>query len=157
MGLRGLYLCNSSRILCLIDNDRRPSIKRWFVREESQVSLISNHHHQSISSRSLLNMQHIDLIQVLKDVLSGKQRIVSHPGTGQYQATSESASSTSACGLAALNCARIVFQYQNSTDAKTHRHPEYSCGQSENEVHDEGSCLFHCILSRRVAEVSDLF
>jgi hypothetical protein len=106
--------------------------------------------HQSLACHSL-TMQQLDLTQVLEEVLTGKQRIISHAGTGQYQATSESASvGTSACGLAALNCARVVFQYQDSRDSNKPCH----CGQSEHEMHDEGRCLLYRTLSHRAAEVS---
>ncbi len=101
-------------------------------------------------------MQQLDLTQLLEEVLKGEQRIVSHAGTGQYQATSESASvGTSACGLAALNCARVVFQYQVSRDSNKPCH--HDCGQSEHEMHDEGRCLLYRTLSHRAAEVSVLW
>ena len=54
-----------------------------------------------------------DLSKIQDAVLAGQQRIVSYPGTGQYQGASQSNSTgIASCGLAALNCARIAFQLQ---------------------------------------------
>jgi hypothetical protein len=45
----------------------------------------------------------------ISEILSGAQHIVSFPGQSQYAAGS---GGTSACGLAAFNCARIVFRHE---------------------------------------------
>ncbi len=95
-------------------------------------------------------MEKDNIIGVFEDILVGKQRIVSHPGTGQYIATSESTSvGTSACGLAALNCARIAFQYQDLVG----REPCSLC-QQQKRKHDKGRCLFDRILSPQASDVS---
>jgi hypothetical protein len=94
----------------------------------------------------------MELTQVLDNVLAGKQQIVSHDGTGQYQAISESTSiGTSSCGLAALNYARKVFQlYHQATN-------DYSCcGIDKTDskvVHDKDRCLLYRCLSRQTIEV----
>lgn len=88
------------------------------------------------------NMQ---LTEVLENVLAGKQQIVSHDGTGQYQATSESTSvGTSACGLAALNCARKAFRLYQDPD-------DNCCWTDKTVVHDK-DLLCRC-LSRQTTEV----
>lgn len=53
--------------------------------------------------------------ELLRDVRRGQQRIVSHAQVSQYQTQQDSDDdqrpiSNSACGLAALNCARLLFQ-----------------------------------------------
>ena len=93
----------------------------------------------------------MELIKVVENVLAGKQEIVSHDGTGQYQATSESTSvGTSACGLAALNCAKQVFRlYQDPDDNSC-------CGTDKTDskvVHDRDRCLLYRCLSRQATEV----
>lgn len=89
----------------------------------------------------------MELTRFFDDLLAGRQQIVSHDGTGQYQATSKSTSiGTSSCGLAALNCARKVFQlYQYPDD----------CGldHGSEEVHDKDLCLLYRCLSRQSTEV----
>ncbi|TFK66840.1 hypothetical protein BDN72DRAFT_127511 [Pluteus cervinus] len=42
----------------------------------------------------------------LKDIMNGKEVVVSHPGSSQYMSQGNG---SSACGLAALNCVRLVF------------------------------------------------
>lgn len=94
-------------------------------------------------------MQKDNLLEVFEDILVGKQRIVSHPGSGQYMATSESTSvGTSACGLAALNCARVAFQYQDVAERET-----CSLCQQQKRRHDKGRCLFDRILSPQASDV----
>ena len=95
-------------------------------------------------------MEKDSLIVAFENILVGKQTIVSHPGSGQYIATSESTSvGTAACGLAALNCARIAFQYQDVAEQETCR----SC-QQQKRRHDKGRCLFDRILSPQTSDVS---
>ena len=85
---------------------------------------------------------------LLKDILDGKQRIVSHVGT-----TSESTSAfqvgTSAC--LSLNCARVAFQYQDVSE----RNPS-SCNvcKRQKRPHDKVLCLFDGILSPQASDVS---
>jgi hypothetical protein len=43
--------------------------------------------------------------ELVKTILKGRQQVVSHSGTSQYA----TGSGLAACGLAALNCARIVL------------------------------------------------
>lgn len=45
----------------------------------------------------------------LETLRSGATQIISHAGAGQYQI-----GSPSACGLASLNCARILFEREAS-------------------------------------------
>ncbi|KAF8076176.1 hypothetical protein FPV67DRAFT_1406946 [Lyophyllum atratum] len=46
---------------------------------------------------------------VLDQVFIGKQHIISHDGVSQYQKRHASGAGLSACGLAALNCVRLIF------------------------------------------------
>jgi len=48
-----------------------------------------------------------DIEDIVAEVLQGKQRIISYPHTGQY---GPDGTGRSACGLAALNCARILLK-----------------------------------------------
>ncbi|KAF8967727.1 hypothetical protein BDZ97DRAFT_1656009 [Flammula alnicola] len=59
-----------------------------------------------------------DLNKVLEEVLEGKQQVISYPGTSQYQVRSgsEATGIVSACGLAALNCARTIFRLQEESE-----------------------------------------
>lgn len=93
------------------------------------------------------NCSNMELTRVLGDLFAGQQQIVSHDGTGQYQAISESTSiGTSSCGLAALNCARKVFRLYQFPD---------DCGLNHDSevVHDNDLCLLHRCLLRQTTEV----
>lgn len=43
--------------------------------------------------------------ELVKTILQGREQVVSHPGTSQYG----TGAGLAACGLAALNCARIAL------------------------------------------------
>ena len=103
-----------------------------------------------LHNNRLLNME---AIEVVGSVLAGQQQIVSHDGTGQYQATSDSTSvGTSACGLAALNCARKLFGLSQDP------HNDSCTDKTElNVVHDKDRCFLYRFLSRQAIEVSWIY
>lgn len=72
---------------------------------------------------------------VLQEISLGKQKIVAHNGVSQYRPLGIGGG-MSACGLAALNCARIVF------------------GKEDEGV--TGNNLLHDLLTRQTAEVCDV-
>ena len=47
---------------------------------------------------------------IVRSVLGGTEEIVCHDGTQQYGDSGRGITGTSACGLAALNFARVIFQ-----------------------------------------------
>jgi hypothetical protein len=63
----------------------------------------------SMQSGSQQNNSGPDVKSILRQVFLGNQQIVSHVGVSQFQASGSAGTGRSACGLAALNCARIVF------------------------------------------------
>lgn len=77
----------------------------------------------------------IDFDFVLQEISLGKQQIVAHNGVSQYRPLGVGGG-MSACGLAALNCARIVF------------------GKEEEGV--TGNNLLRDLLARQTAEVCDV-
>ena len=75
-----------------------------------------------------------DVKSILQQVFLGNQQIVSHAGVSQFQASDSTGTGRSACGLAALNCARTVFD------------------KEERGIRDES--LLHEVLMRETAEVN---
>ncbi|KAF9525382.1 hypothetical protein CPB83DRAFT_859743 [Crepidotus variabilis] len=89
-----------------------------------------------------------DTETILEEVLSNKQRIVSHIGSGQYNVSSgtnkfSTSTSISACGLAAMNCARLLFQ--QAEEMKEHC---TWCGKRDGEHREDGGrCLVDAMLA----------
>jgi hypothetical protein len=71
-------------------------------------------------------MTQLDLVGT---ILQGQEQVVSHPGTSQYG----TGAGLAACGLAALNCARIIL------------------GKEEEGIRNEA--LLRDIVSRETTEV----
>ena len=65
-------------------------------------SRMASHLHDSSQKRAL----DIDIYSITRSVLDGNEHVVSHEGTSQYN---REGSGAAACGLAALNFARVVF------------------------------------------------
>jgi hypothetical protein len=78
----------------------------------------------------------LDINSILQQVFLGNQQIVSHVGVSQFRTSNSAGTGRSACGLAALNCARTVFE-------KEHRGIR-------------GERLLHEVLTRETAEVNTL-
>jgi hypothetical protein len=60
-------------------------------------------------------LDRVDLNKILTQVIDGKQQIISYAGTSQYHVQDignpgSERTTISACGLIALNCARMVFR-----------------------------------------------
>jgi len=51
----------------------------------------------------------------VRNVLGGTEEIVCHPRTHQYGASGRGITGVSACGLAALNFARIIFEKEQAS------------------------------------------
>ena len=75
-----------------------------------------------------------DINSILQQVFLGNQQIVSHVGVSQFQTSDNAGIGRSACGLAALNCARTVF------------------GKEDSGI--KGEELLHEVLTRETAEVN---
>ena len=60
---------------------------------------------------------HLTPDRLVQEVLDGTEHIISRPGTSQYG----DRRGVSACGLACLNLARIVFQKEHEHDVDTLR------------------------------------
>jgi len=73
-----------------------------------------------------------DIHSILQQVFLGNQQIVSHVGVSQFQTSDNAGTGRSACGLAALNCARTVF------------------GKEDRGI--KGEELLHEVLTRETAE-----
>lgn len=70
---------------------------------------------------------------VVRKILGGSEHVISHPGASQY---TQPGGGASACGLAALNCARVVL------------------GKEQHGMHDEA--LLQNIMSLETAEVRQI-
>jgi hypothetical protein len=57
---------------------------------------------------------------IVQRVLGGKEEIVCHGGTHQYGGSGRGITGVSACGLAALNFARIVFEKEQESTRDEH-------------------------------------
>ena len=75
-----------------------------------------------------------DINSILQQIFLGNQQIVSHVGVSQFQTSDNAGIGRSACGLAALNCARTVF------------------GKEDGGI--KGEELLHEVLTRETAEVN---
>lgn len=65
---------------------------------------------QKENARTVDSSDGPDNRSVVQQVFLGTQQVVSHAGVSQFQRSDDSGTGRSACGLAALNCARTVFQ-----------------------------------------------
>ncbi|KAF5388163.1 hypothetical protein D9615_000203 [Tricholomella constricta] len=97
-----------------------------------QDSEMSSMGHRQGKRREQGEQAGTDVNSVLDQVFFGKQEIISHDGVSQYQKRRSPSAGRSACGLAALNCARLIFGKEDGGLA--------------------GEELIRWLLSRRVAE-----
>lgn len=65
----------------------------------------------------------VRLEKIVGAILGGQQQIVSYAGASQYQEIEGTTTGTSSCGLAALNCARILFRVYEDTKALSDSSP----------------------------------
>jgi hypothetical protein len=88
---------------------------------------------QQANAEAVDSLDSLDINSVLQQVFLGNQQIVSHAGVSQFQTSDSAGTGRSACGLAALNCARTVF------------------GKEDRGI--KGERLLHEVLTRETAEV----
>ena len=94
-------------------------------------------------------LDRVDLNKILTQVRDGEQQIVSYAGTSQYHVQDvgipgSERTTISACGLIALNCARMVFRLHKEANR-----PLPVDSESERDPID----LLRSILSEQTAEV----
>lgn len=83
------------------------------------------------------------LEDIVGAILDGQQEIVSYAGASQYQDAKGMGTGASSCGLAALNCARIVFRIYQALKPSPH-----------SSSADDARRLLSGILCRQTVDVS---
>ena len=71
----------------------------------------------SCAKLQLTNMQRAKSA-IIRSVLGGTEEIVCHRGTHQYGDSSGGVTGVSACGLAALNFARVIFEKERESRSR---------------------------------------